>query len=194
VAITPGGGLDNPLGRALFGSFQKAAASRLDTAGTWELLRRDAGTWQWQTQGRGPLPDVGTLEANGREVLRSQGLGFTEVNEFRGLANQWRTAKGNLAQADPADQIRGESIFTPPWAKTTGGATPSRYRARIEWQAQPLEGAPFSVRGTYEMGSPLTSLADVLNEAQGLAGKKPTSDMPPGSTIVGATDVELEQI
>lgn len=194
MPITPAGGLDNPLARGLFGSFQKSLSSRLDTAGTWELLRRDAGTWAWQTQGRGDLPDLSTLETLGAGVLKAQGLGFTEVNQFRALANQWRTAKGNLAALGPDAQIRAEHIFSPPWAKTTGSETPSRYHVRVQWQVNPLEGDPFTIRGTYETGDPLTSVADLLDQARRLAGKKPSSDLPPGATITGAVDYELEQI
>lgn len=140
------------------------------------------------------MPDDATLEANGAEVLRSQGVGIQEVNRYRAVANDWRTARQRLHRAGTADQVRGDAIFTPPWAKSGTDAVPSRYRVKVAWNVQPLTGDPFTVWGSYELDAPVTSIEDILGDAGQLAGKKPTSAIPLGGTITGAADYELEQI
>ena len=185
---------NNPLLSGLFGTLQTSAAGRLSTEGTWAALRRAAGTWAWQTAGRGELPDNATLEANGAEVLSRQGVGIQEVNRYRAMANQWRTAKERLHASGPQDQIRGEGIFQPPWAQTTDSAEPARYRVRVQWEVTPMSGDPFHTWGAYEVSSPLTSLQDLLDQAGALVGKKPTSATPLGATVTGVNDYELEQI
>lgn len=184
----------SPLLSGLWGSLQQAAVNRLNTADTWAQLRLDAGSWAFQMSGQGEPPSDAELIKSGQQILAAQGVGIQQVNTYRALANQWRTAKENLAAMDPADQIRGQDIFVPPWAQTTSGAVPSRYRVRVQWEVQPTSGEAFTTWGSYETSSPLASLEDVLAQAGALVGKKPTSNVPLGAEVTGATGYELEQI
>lgn len=184
----------NPLLSGLFGVLQSAAASRTDTAGTWAALRQAAGTWAWQSQGLGELPDDATLQANGADILRAQGVGIQQVNAYRQVANQWRTAHENLAGAEGSDQIRGSQIFRPPWSQTATGPLPDRYRIKVQWEVTPQTGDPFSMWASYELDSPLTSLDDLLAQAGQVSARKPTSALPLGASITGVTDYDLEQI
>lgn len=184
----------NPLLSGLFGGFQELSASRANTQDTWTQMRINAATWEWQSTGQGELPDNATLEARGADILSQQGVNAINFGQYRGIANNWRSAKDNLHDTDPADQIRGTSIFTPPWAQTTSDAVPSRYRARVQWEVTPTSGDPYSTWGTYETTDPLTSIQDVLDRAGSLAGKKPTSNVPLGAQVSGVSDYELEQI
>lgn len=184
----------SPLLSGLFGSLQQAAQAHQTTQDLWTNLRVQAATWQWQSTGQGELPSQAVLEEQGRSILSEQGVGIQQVNTYRALANQWANAKANLGAANPADQIRGGSIFVPPWAQTTGDAVPSRYRVRVQWEVTPEGGDPFNTWGTYETGDPLTSLQDVLDRAGSLVGKKPTSNVPLGAQVSGVSDYELEQI
>lgn len=184
----------NPLLSGLFGILQQAAEQHLDTATLWSSLRQAAGTWQWQAQGGGELPPPEQLEETGRGILQRQGVGIQEVNTYRALAGQWRTAKQQLHDLGETDQVTAGGIFTPPWSQTFTGATPSRYRVRVQWNVEPLEGDAFTTWGSYELDSPLTSLGDILDQAGALVGTKPSSDMPLGALVTGAADYELEQI
>lgn len=184
----------SPLLSGLFGSLQQAAINRLSTADTWAQLRLDAGTWAWQSSGQGEMPSDAELISSGRQILSQQGVGIQQVNTYRSVAGEWRSAKENLAAMDPADQIRGQAIFVPPWAQTTSDAVPSRYRVRVQWEVEPTEGDAFSTWGSYEASSPLTSLQDLLDQAGALVGNKPTSNIPLGAEVTDALDYELEQI
>lgn len=184
----------SPLLSGLFGSLQQAAVNHLPTQDLWTQLRVNAATWQWQTTGQGELPSQEVLEQQGRSILSEQGVGIQQVNTYRALANQWASAKDALHAGDPASQVNGEQIFTPPWAQTTSDAVPSRYRVRVNWEVTPTSGDPYSTWGAYEASDPLTSIQDVLDQAGSLVGKKPTSNVPLGSQVTGVSDYELEQI
>ena len=184
----------NPLLSGLFGALQSTVGQRLDTASTWSALRQAAGTWAWQTQGRGELPDAATLEANGAEILRAQGVGIQEVNTYRRIANEWRTAHENLARSSGSEQIMANQIFRPPWAQTTTGTLPDRYRVKVQWEVTPQTGDPFGMWSSYEVQSPLTSLDDLLAQAGQVSARKPTSALPLGAQITGTLDYDLEQI
>lgn len=185
---------DSPLLSGLFGALQSAAGGRQTTAQVWQTLRVNAATWAWQAQGGGELPSMEELEATGRQILSAQGVGIREVNAYRAIANQWRTSKQGLHDLDPDAQIGRGQIFQPPWSQTAQRGVPDRYRVRVQWQVEPVEGDAFTTWGSYETDSPLTSLSDLLDQAGGLVGKKPTSDIPVGATVTGAVDYELEQI
>jgi hypothetical protein len=184
----------SPLLSGLFGVLQSAAAQRTDTAGTWQALRQAAGSWAWQAAGKGELPDQATLEANGAEILRAQGVGIQQVNTYRAIANQWRTAHENLSSAGQGDQINAGQIFRPPWSQTASGPLPDRYRIKVQWEVTPQTGDPFSMWASYELDSPLTSLDDLLAQAGQVSARKPTSALPLGASITGVTDYDLEQI
>ena len=185
---------DRPLLSGLFGVFQSAGAARQSTADLWSTLRVAAATWQFQAQGGGDLPTATELEATGAQILKDQGIGIQQVNTYRALSNQWRTAKGNLTGAELDQQITSQMIFQPPWARTTDTAVPSRYRIRMQFTAEDGGGTEFTTWGTFELQDPLTSIGDALNQATALVGKKPTSDTPIGATVTGVNDYEIEQI
>ena len=185
---------DSPLLSGLFGVFQSMAAQYADTATIWTTLRVNAAVQANQFTGGGENPSISELEAQGAQILKSQGVDAIQVGLYRSLAGQWRTAKANLTGADQRQQITGAMIFQPPWAQTLDDSVPSRYRMRVEWQGEDAVGTPFTTWGTYEMGTPLTSIEDALARARTLVGKVPTSDMPPGASIVGINDYEMEQI
>jgi hypothetical protein len=190
----PGIGGENPLLSGLFGVLQTAATQRLSTEDVWSSLRQAAGSWAFQAAGGGPTPSIADLEALGTRILSEQGVGIQQVNSYRALAGTWRQAAAN-AQNLPADQqILAQDIFVPPWAKTTAAGVPSEYRVRVQWQVQPTVGEAFTTWGTYQLTSPLTTIADVLTQAQGLVGKKPTSATPPGANITGIVSYEIEQV
>lgn len=184
----------NPLLSSLFGVFQSNAAERVDTAGTWAALRQAAGTWAWQSQGLGELPSDAVLQANGAEILRKQGVGIREVNTYRRVANEWRSAHEALLNSTGTEQLQAEHIFVPPWSQTALGAAESRYRVKVQWEVTPQAGDPFNMWASYETQSPLTSLDDLLAQAGQLSAKKPTSALPLGASITGVTDYNLEQI
>lgn len=194
MPATPWGPRDNPLLSGLFGVLQSAASARQDTASTWQALRQAAGTWAWQSQGLGELPDMATLEANGAQILRDRGVGIQEVNTYRQLAGQWRTAHENLRGVEGNEQISASEIFRPPWSQTADSAAPARYRIRVQWEVTPQTGEPFNMWASYELDSPLTSLDDLLAQAGQLSGRKPTSALPLGASFTGVTDYDLEQI
>lgn len=184
----------SPLLSGLFGSLQQAAINRASTAETWRQLRLSAGEWAWQTSGQTERPDDATLEANGQAILRAQGVGIQEVNAYRKVANEWRSAKEQLHGTSPDDQLTAREIFQPPWSQTANAPVPDRYRVRVQWEVSPQSGDAFTTWGSYELDSPLTSLSDLLDQAGQLVGKKPTSGIPLGAVVKGASDYELEQI
>lgn len=194
MPATPWAEWENPLLSGSFGVLQSEAASRAGTASIWQALRINAATWQWQARGGGPLPSTAELEAQGAQILREQGVTIQHVNQYRRIAGEWRQAKERLQRLQQNQQITAGEIWQPPWARTSGAATPSRYRIRVQWQVTGPEGEMFPVRGTYEIEQTITSLNDVIDQARGRAGKKPTSDIPLGSKITGINDYEIEQI
>lgn len=180
--------------RGAFGSLQQAAAQSLGTAGVWDALRRTVGQWSYQTQGIGSQPSDTELLDAGRKILSAQGVGIQQVNQYRGLAGEWRGAHETLLNLDPDEQIRGSSIFQPPWAITAADGVDNRYQFRVKWQITPVEGDPFVKWSTYEVDNPLTTVADLLDQA----GTKAAGDrylyLLSGGSAPEATDYELEQL
>lgn len=191
---TPWGAWENPLLSGSFGVFQSEAAARASTQDIWRSLRVNAATWQWQAQGGGELPPPSVLEEQGRRILSEQGVTIQHVNQYRRVAGEWRQARERLDRLGESEQITAGEIWQPPWAQTTGAQAPSRYRVRVQWQIEHPSGELRTMWGSYELESPLTSMSDVVDQARGLAGKKPTSDMPLGSKITDVVDYELEQV
>lgn len=184
----------SPLLSGLFGAFQGVAAGFGDTQTLWQALRVNAALWQFQAQGGGELPPVDELESAGAQILSEQGVGIENVNTYRQIAGQWRSAKANLMAANEQAQITSNMIFTPPWATTTDASVPSRYRIRVQWQWETPEGEAGSSWGTYELNTPLTNISDALEQASQLVSQKPTSDTPLGALVTQATDYEIEQV
>lgn len=174
--------------------FRSAAGARASTAGLWSALRVNAATWQWQAQGGGELPSQAELEATGAEILSQQGVGIQNVNAYRAIAGAARAAHDSLQSLDLNAQLTSKQIFVPPWAKTTSDAVASRYSIRVLWNVTPAEGEVFSKWSTYEVTSPLTTMADILDQANALAKTVPTSDQIATANQLEAGDYELQQI
>jgi hypothetical protein len=184
----------NKLLSGLFGSFQQAASNFAGTSDLWTQLRVTAATWAFQAQGGGDLPSGADLESAGAEILRGQGVGIQAVNTYRGIAGQWRGAKQVLHGLDDDEQIPAAAIFSPPWATTSSGAVPNRYRIRVEWEFNPDIGDSYTQWSNYELTGPLTSVADALAQAAQMKGRNPKSDDPGGAQGPYVNDYELEQI
>ena len=184
----------SPLLSSLFGAFQTGAGQKLDTASVWKSLRVTAGQVQYRISGSYEPITEDQLEANGAQILRQQGIGIQDVNTYRKLAGQWRAAKDNLQALDPDSQIRATEIFRPPWAQTDDPSVPSRYRIRVNWEITPAAGDVFTSWASYEVTAPITSIADALEQAGKLVAKQPTSDTPPGASVTGVADYEIEQV
>jgi hypothetical protein len=110
----------HPLLSGLFGTFQTAAQDKVNTSELWTALRQAAGNWWYQSNGLKVPTDPAVLESTGASVLHSQGVSAGNVSVYRGIAGVWLQSKKNLHELDWNDQITGECIFVPPWAKTAG--------------------------------------------------------------------------
>jgi hypothetical protein len=105
------------------------------------------------------------LQSTGASLLSEQGVTIFNVNTYRGVAGSWAQAKANLQALNPADQIPGEAIFTPPWAKTAVSGVPDRYAIRVNWQWTPPSGEVTTHWSYYELNGPLSSVDNALSQA-----------------------------
>lgn len=183
-----------PLLSGLFGIFQQAAAEGSDTGSIWSSLRQAAGDWYYQTLGVAPPSSVAEVEAAGASVLSQQGISASTVSVYRGVGGNWFQAKQNLQRLNPADQIPGEAIFTPPWSKTADSSVPDRYRIRVQWQWAPEGEEPTTQWATYELQGPLSSLNNALSQAQQLAQGSDYWVTLTNSATPEVNDYEIEQI
>jgi hypothetical protein len=194
VASGPNFEGENSLASGLFGIFQSAASGGTDTATVWANLRSAAGTWAYQAGGGGEMPTEAELEESGRQILKDQGVTIQTVNTYRALAGQWQSAREALASADEGSQITASQIFTPPWANSDTDAVPSRYRVRVNWELTPAAGDVFTKWSSYELTSPLTSLDDILAQAEGKARDDKYLYLLSGGAAPSVSDYEIEQI
>ena len=184
----------NPLLSGLFGIFQEAAAARADTASVWSSLRESAATWWYGTNGL-PLPtSEAVLQSTGASLLHEQGVTIFNVNEYRSTAGAWAQAKANLAALNPADQITGEAIFTPPWATTAVSGVPDRYAIRVNWSWTDSTGEETTKWRRYELTGPLSSVNNALSQAIRLQHEGDSDQVLNQMAIPEATDYEIEQI
>lgn len=193
----PGGpaeGSTNPLLSGLFGVLQSAAAARLSTADVWQSLRVAAGTWQYQAQGGGETPSLSELEQAGRQILSENGVGLQQVNEYRASAGQWRAAKERLQAANNGTQVQGNQIFVPPWATTAGPEQQSRFRLRVNWEITPTAGDVFNKWSSYELTAPVTTIADALDQANGMMSGDKYLQLLAGDSSPTPIDYEIEQV
>ena len=184
----------NPLLSGLFGTFQQGAAAGADTASIWSSLRQAAANWYYQSLGITPPESAAQLEQTGASVLSGQGVNIFNVNTYRQVAGNWAQAKANLMALNPADQIPGEEIFTPPWAKTTAAGVPDRYRIRVNWQWSPEGQEPTTQWASYELTGPISSVNNSLSQALQLAQRSSYWVQLTQSATPVAADYEIEQI
>lgn len=194
--MPPGGDFEgrNPLANALFGAFQAAAARRATTADVWRDLRIAAARTQRQILGETEqLPET-ELERIGAGLLRQNGLTIGVVNRYRGIAGEWLHAKQRLHRLGEGDQITSAEIFTPPWARTRGGETPSRYRVRIKWATTGPDETEVSGWASFETERQLTSTSDLLGETQRFIAGKQYPAGAPSAEPAQVADFEIEQL
>lgn len=160
----------------------------------WKDLRTNAGSWQFAAQGVAQPWDPTELESAGRAILSAQGVNGATVSTFRGIAGSWLGSKQNLHALGEQEQITGNAVFTAPWARTADASVPSRYRLRTQWQIEPAAGDVFTTWKADEIDGPLTSLVDLLGQAE------PTPKTDSGKLLLSGggppllLDFELEQV
>ena len=184
----------NPLLSGLFGTFQESAQAGDDTSSVWSALRQAAGNWYYQSLGITPPSSEAELESTGASVLSEQGVSASNVSTYRGIAGTWAQAKENLMALNPADQIPGEAIFTPPWSTTADASVPDRYRIRVNWQWSPEGEEPTSQWATYELNGPLSSVNNAIGQSLQLAQGSDYWVALTNSSTPAANDFEIEQI
>ena len=161
--------------RGLFGSLVSAAESGgRGAANMWSALHDAANSWA-----SGVLSITSPTPPSAEEIQAkaSQLIGnvtVQDMNRYSKTVGEFLRAKQNLQSLDPTSQIGGESIFNPPWATTTGNpAVPTRYRIRV-LRSITVRGFTQIQRqewATYEITSPITSVADALAQANTLFGQ-----------------------
>jgi hypothetical protein len=160
----------------------------------WEALRLAAGSWQQRAAGVTEQVSDSQLAQIGREALSKAGIGIAQVNTYRGLAGSWLAAKTQLHALDEDQQIPAGAIFTPPWAITTANGVEPRYRARVNWAVEAPDGEQFEKWSTYEVDAPLTTLGDLLGEAEDAAEDYVDSDQVYAASGLSVLDFELERV
>lgn len=181
--------------RGLFGSLVSGASSGpQEVASAWSALQDAAGSWAASvlnvTEG-GPV-SAQMVAAKADELLA--GVSVQDLNRYMATANESVAAKNALQSLDPNAQIPGNAIFVPPWATTAGNpAVPDRYRIRVL--------RDITVRGftlinrqewaTYEITSPLTSVADALAQANTLFSQASYNSR---ASINAVLDYQIEQV
>jgi hypothetical protein len=189
-----GWGGSNSLLQGLFGSFQAGAAQHTDTASIWTSLRINAANWANRfTPDEGALSDA-ELEEQGKGILAQAGVNAVTVSTYRGIAGQWLAAKQNLLAADQDTAIAANQIFRPPWAKTADPAVPDRYQLRVQYTITPTIGDAFTKWSTYEVTAPLTTISNILDQANGLVAGDKYLSLLAGDTDPEVSDYELRQI
>jgi hypothetical protein len=184
----------NPLLRGLFGTFQESAAARADTASIWSSLRSAVATWWYGANGL-PLPSSeSVLQSTGASLLSQQGVTIFDVNQYRSQAGAWAQAKANLQALNPADQITGNAIFTPEWAKTVSAGVPDRYRIRVQWQWTNALGETTPEWKTYELNGPLSSVNNAISQVYSAATGNDCWVAMANLSTPSITDYEIEQI
>lgn len=185
---------DSPLLRGLFGVFQSGAAVGASTSEVWQDLRTAAGSWQFQAQGIAQPFDPAAVTEAGRQILSAQGINAATVSTFRGVAGSWLSAANSLQRLEQNQQITARDVFTPPWSITAGENTPSRYRVRTQWQIEPAVGDVFTKWKADEVTGPLTTLADVLGQAEPTANTQSGQQILSGLFAPVLLSYEIEQI
>jgi len=117
-----------------------------------------------------------------------------DVNRYSHTVGEFLRARANLASLGPQEQITGNAVFNPPWARTTGNAAvPTRYRIRV-LRSITVKGFTSINReewASYEVTGPLTSAADALNQANSLFSQ---SDYNSRASINSILDYTIEAI
>jgi hypothetical protein len=137
----------------------------------WRGLREGAYSWAEGvlsvTSSTPPTPEE--IQARADEFIGH--VTIQDMNRYSQLAGEYLRARQNLQQLGEGGQITGDAIFSPPWSKTVGNpAVPTRYRLRVQREIE-VRGFTRITRtewATYEFSGPITSIADLLNQANTL--------------------------
>lgn len=180
--------------RGLFGSLVSGAEQGRSASNMWQSLREGAYSW---AQGvlsitSATPPTEAEIQAKGQELIGH--VTVMDMNRYVSKVGEYLRAKANLQLMDPEHQITAASIFTPPWAQTVGNdAVPTRYRIRV-LRSITVRGFTRIERqewSTYEITSPITSLADALTQANTLFSQ---SDYNARAEINEVLDYSIEAI
>jgi len=157
--------------RGLWGNLVSAAEGGRSASNMWTALR--SGAYDWA---RGLL-SVTSVTAPTEEEIQTQAsalighVTIMDMNRYAKLAGEYLKARQNLKSLGETDQITGNAVFSPPWAKTIGNpAVPTRYRIRVlrSINVRGFTSIDRQEWSTYEITSPLTSVADALQQANTL--------------------------
>lgn len=181
----------NNLLDGLFGVFQRATNGRSTTAELWSDLRINAARVYRDTLGISNRASEEELEELGRSVLKNAGINLQNVNTYRSISGSWLRARNALLATDERGQIEPNAIFVAPWAKTTGGEIPSRFRIRARARYINEMGEEVTGWHSFETQSPLTSPTDLLDLMTGLIT---SSDRYRVAGPVQIDDYTLEQV
>ncbi len=157
--------------RGLFPSLVQGAANGRGAANMWDSLRQGAYNWaQGVLHITNPVPaNEAATQAKAAELIGH--VTIMDMNRYTKMAGEFLRAKANLAAQGLDEQIMGTSIFNPEWS-TTGDnpAVPTRYRVRVLRNIT-VRGFTHIERNewaSYEIASPITSMADVLAQANAM--------------------------
>ena len=165
---------NNPDGvlRGLFGNLVAGAESGgRGAANMWSSLRTAATNWATGvlsvTSAYPPTPDE--VAAKVHQLIGH--VTIQDMNRYAATVGEYLRAKNNLRQLGDTNQITGNEIFVPPWSTTAANpAIPTRYRIRV-LRSITVRGFTHTQRNewaTYEITSPLTNVADALQQANTL--------------------------
>lgn len=137
----------------------------------WSALNTAANEWASSvlsvTSAVPPTPSA--IQEKARQLIGH--VTIMDVNRYASYVGQFLRANQRLHQLEPGQQITGDAIWVPPWATTVGNpAVPTRYRIRVQrsitvYGFRPIQRVEWS---TYEITSPLTNVADALQQANTL--------------------------
>ena len=156
--------------RGLWGSLVNGAASGRGAANMWQSLREGAYSWAESILSvtSATVPTEAEIQAKGQELIGH--VTIMDMNRYTKLAGEFLRARENLQSLGANDQITGNAVFTPPWSQTAGNpAVPTRYRIRVK-RSLTYRGINVTTEkwSTYEITSPITSIADALDQANAL--------------------------
>jgi len=181
--------------RGMLGNLVSAAESGgRGAANMWSAIHSAANDWASGvlavTNPTPPTPEE--ISAKAQQLIGH--ITIQDVNRYSHTVGEFLRARANLASLGPQEQITGNAVFNPPWARTTGNAAvPTRYRIRV-LRSITVKGFTSINReewASYEVTGPLTSAADALNQANSLFSQ---SDYNSRASINSILDYTIEAI
>ena len=165
---------DSDIPASLRGQYQSLYAAAVQggrsAANMWDAFRSAAYDSASSTLAlTSPTPPT-QLEIDAAAKSLMGGVTIQDMNRVSKVIGEQLRATENLKSLGLDQQITGDAIFTPPWARTTGNpAVPTRYRIRVQRQVTYRGiGVTTNKWATYEITAPLTSVNDALAQANTL--------------------------